>query len=98
MSDDDDNLVNFNKAFEESKSNNAPSVEERVIQCMSTSNCNCKYCTYKKNAADMVVDFIARDIMTFEKNTNSKMCTYDMKEILIKAVMRIKDLEKDGEK
>ena len=101
MSDDEtsdgteENLVCFGKVLDESKSDNAVSVEDRVIQCMSNKDCKCKYCNYKKHAADMVVDFLARDIMTFEKNNNAKFCTYDLKDMFFKAIMEIKKMEKE---
>ena len=97
MSDDDENLVCFTKIHEESKSNNATSVEDRVMNCMSNEDCKCMYCNYKNNAADMVVEFLSRDIMTFEKNNGARFCTYDLKDIFFKAIMEIKKMEKEGD-
>lgn len=92
----DENLVCFTKVHKESKSDKAVSVEDRVLNCMSNPDCNCKYCGYKKHAASMVIDFLARDIMQFEKNSNSKMCTYDLKDVFFKAIKEVKEMEKDG--
>lgn len=92
----DDNIVDFGKVLNESKSDNAVSIEERVVQCMSNKECECKYCSYRKNAAEMVVEFLSRDVITFEKNTGSRFCTFDLKDILFKAIMEIKDMEKEG--
>lgn len=92
---DDENLVCFNKALDESKSNNAVTIEDRVLKCAENKDCKCKYCVYKNNAATMIVDFLARDVMLFEQNSGSQMCTYDLKDILFKAIMEIKDMEKD---
>lgn len=99
MSDDECNLVNFGKALSESKSDKAVSIEDRVVQCMSNDECECMYCSYRNKAASMVVDFLSRDMVTFEKNSNAKMCTFDLKDIFFKAIMEIKRMEKepDGE-
>ena len=97
MSDDDDNLVCFNEALKENKSNNAISIEERVINCMTNPTCKCMYCTYKKNATKMMVDFLARDVLQFEKNTGATLCTYDMKDVLFRAINEIKNMEKEDD-
>ena len=94
MSDEDDNVVDFMKRLDESKSDGATSVEERVVQCMSNKDCECMYCNYRKSAASMVVDFLARDVVAFEKNSNARFCTFDLKEILFKAILEIKEMEK----
>lgn len=78
----DGEIVDFNKALSESKSDNAGSVEERVIQCMennSKGDCGCMYCTYRESAASMMVDFLSRDMVQFEKNTGARLCTLDLK-------------------
>ena len=91
----DDNIVDFGKVLNESKSSNATSVEERVVQCMSNEECECMYCKYRKNASSMVVEFLSRDMITFEKNTGAKFCTFDLKDIFFKAIIEIKDMEKE---
>ena len=94
---DDDNVVDFGKVLNESKSDNAVSVEKRVVQCMSNKDCECMYCNYRNNAATMAVDFIARDIITFEKNSGTRFCTFDLKDIFFKAILEIKKMEKEGD-
>ena len=95
MSDDEDNVVQFGKVLNESKSNNAVSVEERVVNCMSNDKCECLYCNYRKNAATMMIDMLSRDVINFEKNSGTKFCTFDLKDIFFKAIMEIKKLEKE---
>ena len=92
----DDNIVDFGKVLNESKSDNADSVEKRVVQCMSNKDCECMYCNYRNSAASMAVDFIARDIMTFEKNSGARFCTFDLKDIFFKAILEIKKMEKEN--
>ena len=100
----DDNLIDFGKVLNESKSDNAETVEGRVVQCMdnnSKGECECMYCKYRNNAAEMVVDFLSRDMITFEKNAGARFCTFDLKDIFFKAIMEIKKMEKEpdnGEK
>ena len=95
MSDDDDNGVQFGKILDESKSNNAKSVEERVVQCMANGNCECLYCTYRKNAATMMIDMLSRDVIAFEKNSKTRFCTFDLKDVFFKAILEIKRMEKE---
>lgn len=94
----DDNVVEFGKVKAEDNSNNAETVEKRVVSCMDNirknNECKCKYCTYKEGAASMVTEFIASDMMQFENNTHSRMCTFDIKDILYKAILKIKEMEK----
>ena len=93
----DDKIVEFTKISQENKSNKAGTIEERVVNCMSNGdNCNCMYCNYRKQAAQMVVDFLAGDIVTFEKNQGARFCTFDLKDILFKAIYIIKEHEKEG--
>ena len=93
----DDNIVDFGKMLNESKSDNAETVEDRVVQCMTNDDCDCMYCTYKKSAALMVVEFISKDMVNFEKNTKSHFSTFDLKDIFFKAIMEIKKMEKEPE-
>lgn len=92
----DDNVVDFGKALKETKSNNAQSIEERVIQCMTNDDCECMYCNYKATAAEMVIDFLSRDMLNFETNLGGQCCTYDLKDIFFKAILKIKELEKSN--
>ena len=91
----DDNIVDFGKRLDESKSNNAVSIEDRVINCMENDPCECMYCGYKTGAAQMVIEFLSRDMMNFENNSGGQMATYDLKDILFKAILEIKKLEKE---
>lgn len=93
----DENIVDFGKALSESKSDNAESVEERVMQCMENKDCECMYCTYRENAAGMVLDFLSRDIIQFEKNTGAHVSTFDLKMVFFGAIMKIKEMEKEGD-
>ncbi len=43
----------------------------------------------------MAVEFISRDMMTFEGNNRAEFCTFDIKDIFFKAIMKIKDMEKE---
>ena len=79
----------------EARSDSASTVEERVIQCMSNEDCECTYCNYRHNSASMVVDFLSRDMIAFEKNHKTRFCTFDLKDIFFKAIMEIKRMEKD---
>lgn len=100
MSEEDDNVVNFGKLLSESKSTNAGTLEERVIQCMyneqNGEECKCMYCVYKDGAAKMVVDFLANDFMNFENNTKGELSTYDLKDIFFKAIHLVKEMENRG--
>lgn len=91
----DCNIVDFGKAKDESASENAPSIEERVLKCMENQDCKCMYCTYRENASEMLIDFLASDIVNFENNTKARLCTYDMKEILFAAINKIKEMERE---
>ena len=91
----DDNIINFGKVLSESKSDNATSVEDRVVQCMSNDDCKCMYCNYRNSAASMVVDFLSRDMIAFENNSKARFCTFDLKDIFFKAIMEIKSMEKE---
>lgn len=91
----DDNIVEFKKKVKENTENNKDTIEERVIKCATTPNCTCMYCTYKKGAAEMVMEFLAMDVMNFEKKTGANFCTYDLKEVLFESIMHVKELEKD---
>lgn len=95
MSDDEDNVVCFTKALNETRPYKVLTIQERVISCMMNPECKCMYCVYKKTAAQMVVDFLARDVVTFEKNSGAKFCTYDLKDILFQSIHEIKDMEKE---
>ena len=92
---DDDNIINFGKALNASNSNKASTIEERVINCMSSEDCECMYCNYRNSAAQMVVEFLAKDITTFEKNHGAKFCTFDLKDIFFKAIYKVKEWEKE---
>ena len=87
---DDDNVIEFG-----GKEAVHDSIENRVISCMTTPDCQCKYCKYYESATNMVVDFLSRDISAFENNTKSKCCTYDVKRILFKAILKVKDMENE---
>ena len=43
----------------------------------------------------MAVDFIAQDIMTWEKNNGMKICTHDLKEIFFDAIQYLNEMEKN---
>jgi len=45
----------------------------------SKGDCGCMYCTYRESAASMMVDFLSRDMVQFEKNTGARLCTLDLK-------------------
>ena len=92
---DDGNVVDFSKALSEAKSDKAVTIEERVANCMECEDCSCKYCNYKKHAANMIVEFLSRDVLTFEKNNNASLCTYDLKDIFSRAIKEVKKLEKE---
>jgi len=95
MSDDDKTVVDFKKKLEASKSDRAVSLEDRVVQCMENEDCECKYCTYRDGAAEMVVDILSQDMLQFENNTNSSCCSFDLKDVLFKAIMKVKEFEKE---
>ncbi len=61
---------------------------------MKTDDCKCSYCDYRLQAAKMVVDFLSQDMYNFENNTGAKMCSFDMKDVLFKAIFEVKDMEK----
>ena len=43
----------------------------------------------------MVVDFLSRDMINFEKNAGARFCTFDLKDIFFKAIKEIKKMEKE---
>jgi hypothetical protein len=91
----DGNVVDFGKALNSSKSNNAKTIEERIMNCYNTENCECMYCNYKKNAANMILEMLVQDITNFENNNKAKICTYDLKEIFFQAIKEVKRIEKE---
>ncbi len=92
----DDNIVDLTKEIKKSKSDNAESIEDRVINCVTTGDsCECMYCTYKKHAAKMAVEFISMDMFNFEKKSNAQFATYDLKGILFEAIKVVKKMEKE---
>jgi hypothetical protein len=94
----DENIVDFGKALNTKNSNNAETIEDRVINCMQNKGeCECMYCNYRKSAATMVVEFLAKDISNFENNSGAKVCTYDLKDVLFKAIYEVKKWEQEGE-
>ena len=92
----DDNLIDFKKRLGANNSNKAESIEKRIINCASQKDCECKYCAYKKQAAEMVVDFLSRDINSFESSSDAKCCTFDLKDVFFKAIYVVKELENEG--
>lgn len=94
MSDDEgSNIIEFGKKVSEEK---APEgIETRIMKCIEKgSDCKCTYCLYKQGAAEMVLEFLASDIMTHEKNNKTSFCTYDLKEVLFETILKVKELEK----
>lgn len=90
----DENIVDLTKRRSEEVSNNG-SISERVINCAKNKDCGCMYCTYKNGAAQMVYDIVAEDAYMFEEKNKAELSTYDLKDILFKAIYKVKDLEKD---
>ena len=91
----DDNIIEFKNKTKNDNGDNLKEIQTRVMECMSKSNCQCKYCNYKKGAVEMVLEFMAMDIMNFEKTSKAIFCTYDLKEILFETIMKIKEMEKE---
>ena len=92
----DDNIVDLTKEINKAKSDKATSIEDRVLNCIITGkDCECMYCTYKNNAAQMVVDFLSMDMHNFENTSRAQFATYDAKGILFDAIRIIKKMETD---
>ena len=92
---DDSNIVDFTKRLGANNSNNAKSIEERIVNCASQRDCSCMYCNYNKDAAEIIVEVLSRDINECEDETGAKVCTYDLKSALFAAINLVKALEKD---
>lgn len=85
----DDNILNFDKIVKQKNK----SLEERFVECMTKEDCKCMYCTYRENAATMVTEFLASDIWNFQEKSNATFSTFDMKDILFKAIYEVKKWE-----
>jgi len=98
---DDTNIVDFKskkKKEEEPKNEKSEykAIEERVLKCAITEDCSCAHCLYKKGAIEMVMEFLAMDIMQFERNNKgTSFCSYDLKDILFETILKIKEMEKE---
>lgn len=91
----DDNIIDFGKALNENNSNKAETIEKRVVNCSANKDCKCIYCNYRNNAAEMVTEFLSKDMALFEKNNGAKFCTFDLKDIFFKAIYIVKEWEKE---
>ena len=92
----DDNIVDFSKAKVEEKSNTEESVSNRILNCAKIGEeCNCKYCDYKRGAAEMVLEFMSRDMQMFIDRTGGMFASHDQKDILYKAILLVKEMERE---
>lgn len=94
-----DNIINFKKVVERDDSLDEMSIQDRVINCFTTraqtGKCECQYCLYHREAGKMVTEFLAGDILTWEKNNGKKICSHDLKEVLFEALLYINQMEED---
>lgn len=69
---------------------------KRVYRC-ANKKCpeSCMYCTYRDNAAQMVLDFILMDMHTFHKNNGKMLGSWDVKDILVKTYNKLREMEKE---
>ena len=86
----DDNIIEFKKQAEKENE----SSQDRILECALKDKCDCMYCTYRKNAVSMVKEFLAADMVNFQKNTGASFATFDMKQILHETIKEIKSWEK----
>lgn len=91
----DDNILNFNKILDQTKSNKDETLKDRFMNCIAKEGkCKCQYCNYSKHAAEMIVEFLAEDIWNYQKKTGAVFSTFDLKDILFKAIYEVKEFEK----
>ena len=95
-----DNVIPFGKEYEQSEDDILKDVADRINGCvekkLTKGKCECGYCLYHKNAANMVIDFISEDLINFEKNGEKrKICTHDIKEVLFQSILEVIEREKN---
>ena len=91
-----DNILNFTKRAKETDTSK---IQERIMTCIrikeEKNTCDCKYCTYHKTGAKMILDLLVKDILNFENNVrDTKTCTHDLKEVLLQALLDVNEMEK----
>ena len=90
-----DNILNFTKR----KETDTSKIQERIMTCIrikeKKNTCDCKYCTYHKTGAKMMLDLLIKDVLNFENNVkDTRTCTHDLKEVFIQALLDINEMEK----
>lgn len=86
----DDNIIKFKRQADK----DSDSTQDRILKCAFKDDCDCMYCTYRKNAVAMVKELLAADMVNFQKNTGASFATFDMKQILHETIKDIKKWEK----
>jgi len=91
----DDNIIDFSKIKEEN-TDFGDDIEARIMSCIyKGESCQCKYCSYKKGAAEMVLEFLAKDMAMYTKRLGGEFVTYDAKDILFRSIRLVKEMEKE---
>ena len=97
----DDNLINigdFKKKEREDDSVDESEKESRIIDRIMSEvegEEETPYTRYKQGAAQMVVEFLAQDIHTWEDNNDKELCSWDYKDIFARAIGIIEEKERE---
>ena len=96
----DDNLVNFPPKSDIKYDN----LEERIYNCFHASisfnldhQKKCIYCLHNKATGNMLFEIMAKDMMLAAKQKNLQLTTFDCRQSLATALMRINDEEHEME-
>lgn len=90
-------VVDITEKLLANKSNLANDVYERILSCKENgSSCTCKYCSYRKKAAEMLIEVMLRDISTIENKTGTVYTSYDLKKIIYLMYDMIEEKERES--
>jgi hypothetical protein len=95
----DDNIIQFNPTTS-AKTDLPDSIEERIYQCFHAAisfddahQKSCIYCLHNEETGNMLFEILAKDMTLAAKQKNLVLTTFDCKQALATALMRINDTE-----
>jgi len=69
---------------------------KRVYKCANkTCGDLCRFCVYRKKAANMIFEFLLEDMNTYYENTGKMISSWDVKEIFTQAYDKMVELEQE---
>lgn len=90
-------IIDLTDKVKSNRSNTAEDIYERIVSCKENGEkCGCKYCGYRKKAANMLIDIMLRDITIAEKNLSAAFTSYDLKKIIYTMYDIIETKEKES--